>query len=149
MKHQILLILHLLAATIWIGGHLFLAFRFLPEAWRKKENAILNEFRRRFEPIGMPALLVLIVTGVIMSYDYYADVSDWFSFSHPIERIISIKLILFFISVSMALFAQLYLFPRVKPKQILPVAVLVIAVTLIAVSMLVLGTFIRFGGIGL
>jgi len=46
MYHHILLILHLLAATIWVGGHLFLSIRFLPEAFRKKRRIDYQKLQR-------------------------------------------------------------------------------------------------------
>jgi uncharacterized membrane protein len=53
MYHHFLLIIHLLAATVWIGGHLILAFRYLPEAIRTKDLEKLKAFKDKFEPIGM------------------------------------------------------------------------------------------------
>ena len=35
--HHIYLIFHLLAATIWVGGHLVLALGFLPKALKNKD----------------------------------------------------------------------------------------------------------------
>lgn len=32
MYHQIILIIHLLAATIWVGGHLILLLKYVPKA---------------------------------------------------------------------------------------------------------------------
>jgi len=37
MYHHFLLIIHLLAATVWIGGHLILSTRYLPEAIKTKD----------------------------------------------------------------------------------------------------------------
>ena len=58
MIHHMYLILHLLAATIWVGGHLFLALQILPEAIKKKDATILTNFKDRFEPMGLPSLLI-------------------------------------------------------------------------------------------
>lgn len=51
MKHHIVLIIHLLAATIWVGGHLLLAFRYLPATIKHKDISILNDFRSKFGKI--------------------------------------------------------------------------------------------------
>ena len=91
-----ILIFHLLAATIWVGGHLFLAIRILPEALKKKDASILKNFKSKFEPVGMPSLLVLLITGILMAYHYNVTFTKWFSFSNAIEKVISIKLILLF-----------------------------------------------------
>lgn len=45
MNH-ILLIIHILAATIWVGGHLIISFRILPEAIKRKNVAGLLEFEK-------------------------------------------------------------------------------------------------------
>lgn len=147
MKHHVLLILHLLAATVWVGGHLFLSIRFLPEALKKKDASILTNFKDKFEPIGMPALIVLLVTGIMMAYDYEVTFTKWFSFSNGIEKIVSTKLLLLFISVGMAINAQLFVFPKVKSENLRPVAFQIITITVIGIAMLVLGSLVRIGGL--
>lgn len=147
MKHHVLLILHLLAATVWVGGHLLLSIRFLPEALKKKDASILTNFKDKFEPIGMPALIVLLVTGIMMAYDYEVTFTKWFSFSNGIEKIVSTKLLLLFISVAMAINAQLFVFPKVKSENLRPVAFQIITITVIGIAMLVLGSLVRIGGL--
>ena len=146
MRHHIVLILHLLAATIWVGGHLFLAIRFLPEAMKKKEASILRNFKDKFEPIGLPALIILLITGIMMAYDYDVTFTKWFSFSNGVEKVVSIKLILLFTTMAMAINAQLFVFPKVKSDKLLPVAIQIITITVIGVIMLVLGSLVRVGG---
>jgi len=147
MKHHIFLTLHLLAATIWVGGHLFLSIRFLPEALKKKDTSILINFKDKFEPIGMPSLIILLVTGIFMAYDYDVTITKWFSFSNNIERVVSIKLILLFVSVIMAVNAQLFVFPKVTSERLTPVAIQIVTITIIGVAMLVLGSLVRLGGL--
>lgn len=147
MYHQILLILHLLAATIWVGGHLFLSIRFLPEAIKTKEVSIIQNFKDKFEPIGMPALIISILTGILMAYDYGVTFTKWFSFSNGIEKVVSLKLILLFITLALAVNAQLFLFPKLTSKSLPKAALQIILVTLIGVTMLILGSLIRIGGL--
>jgi putative copper export protein len=147
MYHQILLILHLLAATIWVGGHLFLSIRFLPEAFKTKDVSIIQNFKDKFEPIGMPALIISILTGILMAYDYGVPFTKWFSFSNGIEKIVSLKLILLFITLALAVNAQLFLFPKLTSKSLPKAALQIILVTLIGVTMLILGSLIRIGGL--
>jgi len=146
MYHHILLILHLLAATIWVGGHLFLSIRFLPEAFRKKDVSIIKNFKDKFEPIGMPALIISTLTGILMAYDYDVTFTKWFSFSNGIEKVVSLKLILLFITVALAVNAQLFLFPKLTSKSLPKAALQIILVTLIGVEMLILGSLVRIGG---
>lgn len=147
MYHHFLLVIHLLAATVWIGGHLILAFRYLPEAIKTKDLEKLKTFKDKFEPIGMPSLITLVITGILMAYDYDVTITKWFSFSNGIEKVISIKLILFITSLTLAISAQLFIFPKLTPKRYHYITILIIVVTLIAISMLVLGSLIRLGGL--
>lgn len=147
MTHHVILIFHLLAATIWVGGHLFLAIRILPEALKKKDASILKNFKSKFEPVGMPSLLVLLVTGILMAYHYNVTFTKWFSFSNAIEKVISIKLILLFTTVLMAACAETLIFPKLKSERMFPAAFFIITVTTIAVIMLILGSLIRIGGL--
>lgn len=147
MTHHVILIFHLLAATIWVGGHLFLAIRILPEALKKKDASILKNFKSKFEPVGMPSLLVLLITGILMAYHYDVTFTKWFSFSNGIEKVVSIKLILLFTTVLMAVCAETLIFPKLKSERMFPAAFFIITVTTIAVTMLILGSLIRIGGL--
>lgn len=147
MHHQIILIIHLLAASIWVGGHLFLILRILPATLQQKDISILSDFRLKFGKIGMSSLLILVVTGILLAYDYNVPISDWFSFSNPIEKIVSIKLLLLFTSLSLAVHAQKVVFTKLTSNIMLPAIVEISIVTLIAVSMLILGSLVRVGGL--
>ena len=146
-KHHILLIIHLICATIWVGGHLFLAVRILPKALKEKNVSLLKSFKNSYEPFGMPSLILLVITGILMAYDYNVTFSTWFSFSNGIERVVSIKLILLLITACMAVIADRFIFPKLNEKNMYKAGIFIVSVTLIGVAMLVLGSFVRFGGI--
>jgi putative copper export protein len=145
--HHILLIIHLICATIWVGGHLFLAIRVLPKALSEKDVVGLKSFKDKFEPLGMPSLIFLVVTGIWMAYDYNATLSTWFSFSNNIERVISIKLILLLLTVVLAVLADRIIFPKLNQNNLKIAAIPILLVTVIGVVMLILGSFVRYGGI--
>lgn len=149
MNHHLLLIIHLIAATIWVGGHLYIAIRVLPKALKSKDCSELLAMEKRYEPLGMPALLLLVITGIWMTLQFGIGWQQWFSFSNPIERVTSTKLILLFSTVLLAISAQTRVIPKLKshPHKIIEMGVHIIAVTIIGVAMLILGTFIRYGGI--
>ena len=144
-----LLILHLLGATIWVGGHILLCVIILPQVWKEKAMEKLFNFESRYEWIGMPALLMMLITGVRMAYLYNVKWTSWFAFETPIERVISLKLSLLIGIVLLALSAQFYVLPRLKTdSEKLPLmAFHMIAVTLISLAMLILGSFVRYGGL--
>ncbi len=146
MNH-ILLILHILAATIWVGGHLIISFRILPEALKTKNIAGLLEFEKKYEVVGLPALLLLVITGIWMSLNYGIAPSQWLSFSSGIETVVSCKLLLLIITLVLALHARLVLIPNLKPGKLVLLTLHIFAVTAIGITMLILGTFVRYGGI--
>lgn len=147
MKHHLLLIIHLIAATIWVGGHLILLLQYLPESIKLKSLTPINIFRKKFEPIGMPSLFLLLFTGVLMAYDYEITFIKWFHFKGGIETIISLKLFLFTVTLTLAFSASKFIFPNLKEKPTLLLIIFILLVTIIAVLMLVLGTFVRLGGL--
>lgn len=147
--HHILLVLHLIAATIWVGGHLVLAIGYLPKALKHKDFSYIGNFEKTYEPIGMPSLAVLIITGILMAYDYNAGFSSWFSFATPIERVVSLKLTFLLTTVCFAISAQTRVLPKLRKGQLnkLPeMAVHITCVTLIGVLMVILGSLVRIGG---
>lgn len=145
--HHILLIIHLIAATIWIGGHLTLSIVFLPVALRKKEPLIILNFEKKFEPLGISSLIALIITGIWMAYDFGITYQSWFYFSGSLEKVVSIKLFLLMLTFVLALYTQIYVIPNLNKYNLNKIAFSIISVTVIGLSMLILGSTIRYGGI--
>ncbi|WP_149206918.1 CopD family protein [Flavobacterium johnsoniae] len=145
--HHFILIIHLLAATIWVGGHLMLSIVFLPSALRKKDPNIILNFERKFETLGMSSLITLVITGIWMAYDFGVTIDTWFTFSGSFEKVVSAKLLLLFLTIICALIAQFRIIPNLNESNIKKMAVLIITVTLIGVTMLILGSTLRYGGI--
>ncbi len=149
MNHHLLLIIHLICATVWVGGHLYLSFCILPAVLRKNNPRPLLVFEKNYAPLGMTALVLLVITGIGMTLEFGIKPKDWFSFSSPIEKVTSTKLLLLFSTVLFALSAQLRIIPKLRthPGKLWEMAVHVICVTLIGIAMLVLGSFVRYGGL--
>lgn len=149
MNHHLLLIVHLIAASIWVGGHLYLVICILPKVLRQRNPASLLQFEKAYEPIGMTALLLLVITGIWMTVQFGIAPSRWFSFSSPIERVTSTKLLLLFCTLCFAVSAQLRVIPKLKgdAKKLPEMAVHIVGVSLLGLAMLVLGSFVRYGGI--
>jgi putative copper export protein len=78
-------IVHLLAATVWVGGTIALVFVAVPPVQRltgKARAQVLREFGRRWRPIGWSSLGVAIVTGAILAaragaFDTTTTRFDW------------------------------------------------------------------------
>ncbi|WP_445734271.1 copper resistance protein CopD [Mariniflexile sp.] len=140
-----LLIFHVLGATIWIGGHLVLCLRYLPEALRTKNPGIIKSFESKFETIGLPALAIQLITGIWMAISIYHV--NLFGFANPMETAITIKLILLLIIVLLAVHARLFVFPKLNGENLWFLGLHIIAVTTISVLMLYFGVSVRFGGV--
>ena len=149
MNHHLLLVIHLLCAAIWIGGHLLLAFAYLPTALKNKDPNIILKFEKKYEPIGLPSLVLLVITGVLMAQQLGVNYENWFEFANPIEKVVSWKLTLLAITVLFALSAQFRVIPKLKehPNKLPEMAFHIISVTTIGVIMLILGSYVRYGGI--
>jgi putative copper export protein len=147
MMHHFYLIVHLLGASIWVGGHLLLLFRYLPEALKTKNPEVISQFEKKFEPIGLPALLIQIVTGIIMAYNYNVGFKKWFQFENGIETIISIKLLLLFATLLLAVHARIFIIPKLSSTNLNQLAWHILAINIIAMALLVFGTMVQYGGL--
>ena len=145
--HHLLFVLHLLAASVWVGGHLVLTISFLPAALRNNDPGIILNFEKKYERVGIPALLLLVITGVMMAYRYGVSVSVWFSFREPVEQIVSTKLLLLFLIFALAVHARFFIIPSLNEKNLRKMALHIFLISLVSIAMLVLGSMIRFGGL--
>lgn len=147
MTYRLLVALHLLGATVWVGGHLVLSLSVLPRALRARDPAIIREFESGFERIGIPALLVQVVTGLWLAYHWAPHVAGWFSPSTPQAQLVLVKLALLAATVALAIHARLRVVPRLDATTLGFLAYHVVAVTLLGVALLVVGVAIRTGAV--
>lgn len=145
--YQLLIVLHLLGASIWIGGHIVLSTVILPRALKLGDAAMVRDFESGFERIGLPALLVQAVTGVWLAYYWLPRVAVWFRFDTTLSRLIAIKLLLLAVTVALALHARLRLIPRLDGTRLRPLGYHIIAVTLVSILFLLAGVGIRTHGL--
>lgn len=144
--YQFVLITHILAATLWTGGHLLLAFGFLPAALRHRDVALIEAFEQRFEPIGLPALVIQVVSGVWLANALQPDWSRWIGFSDPASSLIFLKLLLLLSTVALAIHARLKLIPNLRPATLPALAWHIRGVTLLSVLFVVAGVGLRTRG---
>ena len=138
-----IIFIHILAATIWTGGHLVLALGFLPKALKQNDFGIIEAYESRYEPIGLPSLLILVLTGIYMTAFYSPDVLN-FEWQDHYTRHILLKFGLLLLTIILAVHARFFLIPK---KSLRPLAVHIIAVTILAVLFVLLGFSVRSGGI--
>ena len=145
MTYRLLVVLHLLGASVWVGGHLVLSLTVLPRALRARDPAIISEFESGFERLGISALLVQVVTGLWLAYHWAPDIAGWFFPSTPAARLVLVKLALLATTVALAVHARFRVVPRLNAATLRILAYHIVAVTLLGVALLVVGVAIRTG----
>ena len=81
---SLLVIVHALAATVWTGGHLVLDLGVLPRALREQSAQRIRNFEELFEPLGLTALAIQVLTGLWMGWIYRPGHQDLFRLANPI-----------------------------------------------------------------
>lgn len=143
--YGILILLHILGATVWTGGHLILAFTILPRVLRERSPAELLRFESAYERIGLPALVIQIVTGLMLAYRLVPDPGRWFDLEDSVGRLVGAKLILLAITFCFALDARLRVIPNLSEAKLVSMAWHIIPVTFIGVLFVVIGASFRTG----
>jgi len=145
VTYRLLVGLHLLGATVWVGGHLVLSLSVLPRALRARDPEIVRDFESGFERLGIPALLVQVITGLWLAGRWAPDVAGWFVPSTPQAKLVLVKLALLAVTIALAVHARLRVIPRLDAARLRLLAYHVVAVTLLGVALLAVGVAIRTG----
>lgn len=145
--YPIVLLLHVLGATIWTGGHLVLAISVLPKALRANSHAPVRDFEDAFEKIGIPALLTQVVTGLWLADRWVGSLGAIFSLATPHARGAAFKLALLLLTVVLALDARLRIIPRLGPHNLRSLAWHIIPVTVVSVLFVAAGVWMRTGSL--
>jgi len=140
-----MLLLHILAATIWTGGHLVLAIAILPRVLRERSPAKLLEFESAYERIGIPSLVVQVATGLWLAHRMVPELSRWLAFGDPVATLVGVKLLLLATTVAFALDARLRLIPRLSKQNLGALAWHIVPVTIVSVLFVVVGVSFRTG----
>jgi putative copper export protein len=143
--YGILLLLHILSATIWTGGHIVLSVVVLPRVLRERSPEMLLNFESVYEKIGMPALIVQVITGLVMAYRLVPDVSQWFNMANPISHPIAAKLILLALTIGFAINARFRVIPVLSQNNLVVMAWHIIPVTILSILFVIVGVSFRTG----
>jgi putative copper export protein len=143
--YRYVLLLHVLAATVWTGGHLVLALRILPDVLKRRSASMLLDFEKRYEALGMSALVVQVISGVWLA-SQLVPWSMWLSLGNPISRMVVMKLACLALTICFALDAQLRVLPRLRDDNVQTMVPHITAVTILAVLFVVAGVGFRTGG---
>lgn len=145
--YKYILLLHMLAATIWTGGHLVLAITILPRVLKERSPSDLLRFESGYERVGIPALIIQVVTGVWLAHNLMPDVGMWFSFDNSISGLIFVKLSLLLLTALFAVDARLRIIPKLTEQNLMSLAYHIIPVTVISVLFVIVGVSFRTGGL--
>lgn len=145
--YTLILVLHLLGATVWTGGHLILALGVLPGALRERDPRAILAFESRFERIGIPALVVQVLTGLWLAHRLVPDPALWLSLDGVFPRHVAAKLLLLAATLVLAVDARVRVIPRLTPERLPSLAWHIVAVTVLAVLFVVVGVGFRVGGV--
>lgn len=145
--YKYILLLHVIGATVWTGGHLILAITILPRALRERSPSDILRFEYSYERLGIPALIIQVVTGVWLAHTIMPDIGMWFSFGNPVSQLIFLKLVLLVVTVLFAIDARLRVIPNITEQNLMSLAYHIIPVTVIAVLFVIVGVSFRTGSL--
>ena len=143
--YYVLLLLHILGATVWAGGHLVLATTVLPRALRAKRAAILTDFEEGYERLGMPALAVQVMTGLGLAYRLLGSPTHWFA-ANPLAYMVQWKLLCLAGTAGLAFHAKTRVIPRLRDDNLAVMAWHIRGVTVLSILFVVAGASLRLGG---
>ena len=138
-----LVIVHALAATVWTGGHLVLDLGVLPQALRQRRAQLIRSFEETFEPLGLTALAIQVLTGLWMASIYLPGFAGLFDPANPIGMLVGTKLLLLVATAALALHARLRLIPNLSDDNLIGLAWHIRAITALAIAFVVVGGLIR------
>lgn len=141
----LLLLVHLLGATVWTGGHLVLAVVVLPRALAASDPAPITAFESRFERMGLPALAVQVATGLVLAHRVLGGLDHLFD-GNGAARAVLVKLVLLVVTLVLAAHSRLRLIPDLSAETLPKLAWHIRLVTVVAVLFVVVGASVRFGG---
>jgi putative copper export protein len=144
---SLLVIVHALAATVWTGGHLVLDLGVLPRALRAQSAEAIRSFEETFEPLGLTALAIQVVTGVWMGWIYLPRFQGLLNPGNPIGMLVGVKLLLLAATAALAIHARLRLIPNLTDDNLNGLAWHIRGITALAIAFVVVGALIRLGGV--
>jgi len=143
----IILLLHILSATIWVGGYLMLSFTSLPKALKNKSQENIARLKTDYNKISIHILIFQLLTGLWLAYNFVPDIASWFSFKIIFSHLIAGKLSLLVITFILAIYARSKIIPELSEKNLKSLAVNIIVVTILSVGFVFIGMLFKTGGL--
>ncbi|HRJ48960.1 MAG: CopD family protein [Phycisphaeraceae bacterium] len=142
---KVLLIAHVLGASVWIGGHVVLLAVVIPQARGQGDVTPVRNFERSFGRIGLAALAVQVVTGPILASRWIGGWPSIFTTpTHPAHLVLA-KVALLIAIVVLATHATHRLLPKLSMATLGRFTRHAWLVTLLSVALAIAGVSIRTG----
>ena len=119
----------------------------LPRALRAQSAAQVRAFEEVFEPLGLTALAIQVITGLWMDWSYLPGFQGLFGETNPIGMLMGVKLLLLTGTVALALHARLRLIPNLTDANLSGLAWHIGSITALAITFVVVVALIRLGGL--
>ena len=143
--YQLAQLIHVLAASVWIGGHIVILVGYVPRLLASGSFRELEAFERVYEKIGLPSLVIAALTGIYMALKISSP-SEWLSTREP-GVLVAVKILLVAATVALALDARMRIIRQYRATGRInkwDMALHIAGVTLIAVLFAVVGWMIRY-----
>lgn len=145
MATAVLVFIHVLAATIWIGAHIVLLVGPLRVALKSGDSKLVFEFEKNYGRLAMASLVVAAATGIHMALERYPP-TEWFNIGSP-SGVIGLKVATFLAVIATALHAMTRVIPAMRKGEaaLKSMAAHVAIVTALSILFIALGVMLRFG----
>ena len=142
----IILLIHILSATMWVGGYLMLSFTSLPKALKNKSLENIAQLKKDYNKISIHILILQLLTGLWLAYSIVPDIASWFSFKIVFSHLIVGKLSLLVITFLLAVYARSKILPKLNENNLKAFAVNIFVVTLLSIGFVFIGMMFKTGG---
>ncbi len=143
--YKYIVLIHVLAATVWTGGLLILSLTVLPKALKNKSLDTIKRFEESYDKAGITALILQLFTGIYLGFHYMPDFSEWFAFKAPISHMVVTKITLLLITAVLVIRAKVFGFKNLSDENMKPLAIHIIILSVIAVIFVFLGVWYKTG----
>lgn len=146
---KIALILHLFGASIWVGGHLYLAICLMPTFIKNNDIPAFLAFEKSYEPFGMTALIVQVITGFYLATNIL-PLTMWMQPMGILTALIHSKLTWLGLTLLTAIHARFRVVAKLQngtyTKNTLKImGIHVVLICLWSIAFVITGAFFRWG----
>jgi putative copper export protein len=145
MSHHVLHIVHLLAATLWLGGLALLVLAWLPEMLRTRDPRLMWDALMRSRWVLMASLVVLVGSGLGLAWNWLPETRLWFTPDLPLARLVLAKVALATLLLLVLAYVEMRVLARFSADRLGRLGLCLVLLVLIAVGASVVGTAFRYG----